>query len=64
MKEKFVAPAYGSGSWRKTDLFTRNVYDFSSQKSRVEKAIEIVIWGGTFITLLALAAGFLWLFGG
>jgi len=64
MKEKYVGPAYGLGNWRKTDTFTRNVYDFSGQKTWMEKATGIVIWSGTFVTLVALVAGFLWLFGG
>jgi hypothetical protein len=64
MKEKYVGPAYGLGNWRKIDTFTRTVYDFSGRKSWTDKAIGFVIWGSAFITLSALAAGFLWLFGG
>ena len=44
MKEKYVGPAYGLGNWSKTDVFTRNVYDFDGNKSWTEKAIEFVIW--------------------
>ena len=44
MKEKYVGPAYGLGSWRKTDTFTRTVYDFSGRKSWSDKALEFVTW--------------------
>jgi len=64
MKEKYVGPAYGLGNWCKTDTFTRNVYDFSGRKTWIDKAIAIAIWSGAFVTLGALAIGFLWLFGG
>jgi len=64
MKEKYLGPAYGLGNWRKTDTFTRNVYDFSPSKTLFEKVLTGVIWSGAFLTLVALAAGFLWLIGG
>ena len=64
MKEKYVGPAYGLGNWRKTDTFTRTVYDFSGRKTRIEKAIGVVIWSGAFVTLGAFVIGLLWLFGG
>ena len=64
MKEKYVGPAYGLGSWRKTDTFTRTVYDFSSSKTLFERVITGVIWIGVFITLGALAFGFFGLIGG
>jgi len=64
MKEKYVGPAYGFGNWRKTDTFTRNVYDFSVGKTLFEKVLTGVIWSGAFVTLGALVIGFLWLFGG
>ena len=46
MKEKYTVPAYGLGSWRKTDTFSRNVYDFSGKKSWIDKAIEFLVWSG------------------
>ena len=64
MKEKYVGPAHGLGTWRKTDTFTRNVYDFSSERTPFEKVVTGVIWSGAFVTLGALAIGFLWFFGG
>jgi hypothetical protein len=53
MKETYLGPAYGLGNWRKTDTFTRTVYDFSGRKRWTEKAIEIAIWSG-FLTMIAL----------
>ena len=64
MKEKYVGPAYGLGNWSKTDVFTRNVYNFNGSKSWAGKTIEFVVWSGTFIALVTVAAGFLWLLGG
>jgi len=53
MKETYVGPAYGLGSWRKTDTFTRTVYDFSGGKRWSEKALEFAIWSG-FLATVAL----------
>jgi hypothetical protein len=64
MKETYVSPTYGLGTWRKTDTFTRNVYDFSPGRTLFEKVVTGAIWSGAFVTLGALAAGFLWLLGG
>jgi hypothetical protein len=51
MKEKYVGHAYGLGSWRKTDSFTRTVYDFSGRKTWSEKAIAFGIWAGFLSTV-------------
>jgi hypothetical protein len=64
MKEKYVGPAYGLGSWRKTDVFSRNVYDFSTGKTLFEKVVTGAIRIGAFAIFSGLALFFLWLFGG
>jgi len=64
MKEKYVGPAYGLGSWRKTDVFSRNVYDFSPGKTLFEKIVTGAIWIGAFAGFGGLTLCFLWLFGG
>jgi hypothetical protein len=64
MKEKYVGPAYGLGNWRKTDVFSRNVYDFSTGKTLFEKVMTAAIRIGAFAILSGLALFFLWLFGG
>lgn len=64
MKEKYVGPAYGLGSWRKSDTFTRNVYDFSSDKTLFEKFLTGFIWSSALVTLGAMAIGLMWLLGG
>lgn len=53
MKEKYVAPAYGLGNWRKTDTFTRTVYDYSRMKTFGDRLIEFVIWSG-FLAVVTL----------
>ena len=63
MKEKYVGPAYGLGNWRKTDTFTR-LCTTSVAGNPGRKSHWVVIWSGAFVTLGALAAGFLWLIGG
>ena len=64
MKEKYVGPAYGLGNWRKTDTFTRNVYDFSTGKSLFEKVVIGAVRIGAFAIFSGLTLFFLWLFGG
>jgi len=51
MKEKYIAPAYGLGNWRKTDVFSRHVYDFSDSKSWIDHAIEFATWSGILAIL-------------
>ena len=55
---------YGCTAEKKLISFYATVYDFSPGKTLLEKVLTGVIWSGAFITLGALAAGFLWLFGG
>jgi len=64
MKEKYIAPAYGLGSWRKTDTFSRNVYDFSSGKTLFEKMVTGAIWIVAFAIFSGSALFFLRVFGG
>lgn len=53
MKEKYIAPAYGLGSWRKTEVFSRHVYEFSDKPSWIDHAIEFVTWSG-ILAIIAL----------
>lgn len=55
---------YGYTAEKKLISYYATVYDFSPNKTLFEKALTGVIWSGTFALLVALAAGFLWLFGG
>ena len=49
---------------KKLISYYATIYDFSTGKTLFEKVLTGVIWSGALVTLGALAAGFLWLFGG
>jgi len=55
---------YGYTAEKKLISYYATVYDFSPVKSLFEKVLTGIIWSGAFVTLGALAVGFLWLFGG